>query len=134
MSPDAVADLLNARSGLLGVSGLSDDIRVLQASAEPRAAEALALFAYRAVREAGSLVAALGGLDAIVFTGGIGENAPGVRAAIGAGLAWAGVSLDEERNAASAGRISRDEAPVAVFIVAADEETPIARAVEALGS
>lgn len=128
LDPDAVADLLNARSGLLGVSGLSDDVRVLQASDDPRAAEALALFAYRAVREAGSLMAALGGLDILVFTAGIGENAPAVRAAICAGLAWAGVALDEGRNAAGSGRISRDDSAVAVHVVPADEEGPIARA------
>jgi acetate kinase len=107
---------------------------VLQASADPRAAEALALFAYRAVREAGSLMAALGGLDALVFTAGIGENAPAVRAAICAGLAWAGVTLDEGRNAAGHERISRAESAVAVYVVPADEEAPIARAVNRLVS
>ncbi|MEE7448980.1 acetate kinase [Methylobacterium radiotolerans] len=132
LDADAVAQLLNDRSGLLGVSDLSDDVRVLQESADPRAAEALALFAYRAVREVGSLMAALGGLDALVFTAGIGENAPAVRAAICAGLAWAGVALDESRNAAGRGRISRAEAPVAVYVVPADEEAPIARAVNRL--
>ncbi|ONF47199.1 acetate/propionate family kinase [Methylobacterium radiotolerans] len=132
LDPDAVAHILNAESGLLGVSGLSDDVRVLQASADPRAAEALALFAYRAVREAGSLMAALGGLDALVFTAGIGENAPAVRTAICAGLAWAGVALDESRNAAGQGRISQAESAVAVYVIPADEEAPIARAVSRL--
>ena len=132
LDPGAVADLLNARSGLLGVSGLSDDVRVLQDSADPRAAEALALFAYRAVREAGSLMAALGGLDALVFTAGIGEHAPAVRAAICAGLAWAGIALDETRNEAGAGRISRDGSGIAVYVIPADEEAPIARAVDRL--
>jgi acetate kinase len=132
LDPGAVADLLNARSGLLGVSGLSDDVRVLQDSADPRAAEALALFAYRAVREAGSLMAALGGLDALVFTAGIGERAPAVRAAICAGLAWAGIVLDETRNEAGAGRISRDGSGIAVYVIPADEEAPIARAVDRL--
>ncbi|MGH1570387.1 acetate/propionate family kinase [Methylobacterium sp. P31] len=134
LDPDAVAHLLNEGSGLLGVSGLSDDVRVLQASADPRAAEALALFAYRAVREAGSLMAALGGLDALVFTAGIGENAPAVRAAICAGLAWAGVALDEACNAAGHERISREDSAVAVYVVPADEEAPIARAVNRLVS
>ncbi|ACL55450.1 acetate/propionate family kinase [Methylobacterium nodulans] len=128
LDPAAVADLLNNRSGLLGVSELSDDVRVLQESGDPRAAEALDLFAYRAVREAGSLMAALGGLDLIVFTAGIGEHAPRVRAAIAAGLSFAGVELDEERNAAGRGRISRDGSPVAVYVVPANEELPIARA------
>ncbi|GJE40184.1 acetate/propionate family kinase [Methylobacterium persicinum] len=132
LAPDAVADLLNARSGLLGVSGISDDVRVLQASDDPRAEEALALFAYRAVREAGSLMAALGGLDALVFTAGIGENAPAIRAAICDGLAWAGIALDGARNAAGKGRISRDGSGVAVHVVPADEEGPIARATDRL--
>ena len=90
--------MLNTRSGLLGVSGISDDVRVLSASSEPNAAEALHLFAYRAVCEAGSLIAALGGLDLIVFTGGIGEHSPRLRAAICKGLAFAGVSIDATRN------------------------------------
>ncbi len=134
MGADAVADLLNARSGLLGVSGLSDDVRVLAASRDPRATEALALFAYRAVREIGSLMAALGGLDVLVFTAGIGENAPSVRAAICDGLAWAGIALDGDANAAGRGRISRDGSAVAAYVVPADEEAPIARAVQSLQS
>ncbi len=128
LAPDAVADLLNDRSGLLGVSGLSDDVRVLQDSPDPRAAEALDLFAYRAVREAGSLVAALGGLDALVFTAGIGERAPRVRAAICAGLSAFGTDLDPARNEAGETRISRDGARAAVYVVPANEELPIARA------
>ncbi|AWB25875.1 acetate/propionate family kinase [Methylobacterium currus] len=129
LSPDAVADLLNARSGLLGVSGISDDVRVLQDSDDPRAAEALDLFVYRAVREAGSLVAALGGLDALVFTAGIGEHAPRIRAAIAAGLAVFGVALDPARNDRGDTCISRVGSRVAVYVVPANEELPIARAV-----
>ncbi len=129
LSPGAVADLLNARSGLLGVSGISDDMRVLQDSDDPRAAEALDLFAYRAVREAGSLVAALGGLDALVFTAGIGENAPRMRATIASGLAAFGVALDPARNAGGERCISRAGSRVAVYVVPANEELPIARAV-----
>ncbi|MFH6783301.1 MULTISPECIES: acetate/propionate family kinase [Methylobacterium] len=129
LSPGAVADLLNARSGLLGVSGLSGDVRVLQDSDDPRAAEALDLFAYRAVREAGSLVAALGGLDALVFTAGIGEHAPRMRAAIAAGLAAFGVALDPARNEGNESCISRVGARVGVYVVPANEEWPIARAV-----
>lgn len=83
LSPDAVAELLNERSGLLGVSGISNDVRVLEASTDPAAREALDLFVYRIVREAGSLIAALGGLDALVFTGGIGEHAARIRSAVG---------------------------------------------------
>ncbi len=122
LSPGAVADLLNARSGLLGVSGISDDVRVLQDSDDPRAAEALDLFAYRAVREAGSLVAALGGLDALVFTAGIGENAPRMRATIASGLAAFGVALDPARNAGGERCISRAGSRVAVYVVPANEE------------
>ncbi len=77
-------------------------------------------------------MAALGGLDALVFTAGIGENAPAVRTAICAGLAWAGVALDESRNAAGQGRISQAESAVAVYVIPADEEAPIARAVSRL--
>lgn len=129
LSPGAVADLLTTRSGLLGVSGISDDVRVLQDSDDPRAAEALDLFAYRAVREAGSLVAALGGLDALVFTAGIGENAPRMRAAIASGLAAFGVALDPAHNAGGERCIGRAGSRVAVYVVPANEELPIARAV-----
>ena len=93
---------------------------------------ARAISTARAVRDAGSLMAALGGLDALVFTAGIGEHAPAVRAAICAGLAWAGIALDETRNEAGAGRISRDGSGVAVYVIPADEEAPIARAVDRL--
>ena len=94
LTPDAVAELLNERSGLLGVSGFSDDVRVLEASGAQEAREALDLYVYRVVREAGSLVAALGGLDTLVFTGGVGEHAANVRAGICRGLAFANVILD----------------------------------------
>lgn len=126
--PDAVADLLNNRSGLRGVSGLSDDVRVLAASDDPHAAEALELFAYRAVRETGSLIAALGGLDALVFTAGIGENSATTRERICAGLAWAGVEVDAQRNGRSEIRISPDGSTVDVFVIPTNEELPIAQA------
>jgi acetate kinase len=122
-----VADLLYNRSGLLGVSGISADVRTLEASADPRAAEALDLFAYRVVREAGSLMAALGGLDAVVFTAGIGENSATVREKICRGLAFAGVELDEDANARSSPRISRERSRTGVFVIATNEELPIAK-------
>lgn len=129
LEPSEVSDILYRRSGLLGVSGLSNDARTLLASADPRAAEALDLFAYRVAREAGSMMAALGGLDVLIFTAGIGERSPSIRKAVCAMLAWAGVVLDEARNEAGAGRISADGSAVDVFVVPADEEQPIARAV-----
>lgn len=94
LTPDAVAELRNERSGLLGVSGISDDVRDLEGTGAPQAREALDLFSYRVVREAGSLIAALGGLDTLVFTGGVGEHAANVRASICRGLAFAGLVLD----------------------------------------
>lgn len=126
LSPDTVAELLNERSGLLGVSGLSADVRVLEASETPEAREALDLFAYRIVREAGSLVAALGGLDALVFTGGIGEHSAQVRAAVCRGLSFAGVVLDVAANARGGERIEVQRAAIKVRIVPADEEREIA--------
>jgi acetate kinase len=132
LGADRVARMLNEESGLLGVSGISDDVRDLAASADPRAREALDLFVYRAVRETGALIAALGGLDCLVFTAGIGEHAPGIRAGICDGLAFAGVRLDQACNAAGAGRISAASSAVTVHVIPADEERPIARAVAAL--
>ncbi|PXW65356.1 acetate/propionate family kinase [Methylobacterium sp. B4] len=129
MAPAEVSEILNRRSGLLGVSGISNDVRALVASDDPRAAEALDLFAYRVVREAGSMMAALGGLDAFVFTAGIGERSARIRSAIAEGLAWTGIRLDTARNAANDTRISADDATVPVYVVPADEELPIARAV-----
>lgn len=132
LSPDAVAELLNKRSGLLGVSGISDDVRVLEVSGTAEAREALDLFAYRAVREAGSLVAALGGLDALVFTGGIGEHAARVRSEICRGLSFAGVVLDPEANDQNRKSIGNSKAEVAVRIIPANEEGEIALAVAGL--
>ncbi|SEP30499.1 Acetokinase family protein [Methylobacterium sp. ap11] len=129
LSPDAVADFLYVRSGLLGVSGISDDVGVLEASGDPRAAEALDLFVYRVVREAGSLVAALGGLDALMFTAGIGERSPRMRAAIAAGLAAFGVALDPARNATAETCIGWVGSRAAAYVVPANEELPIAWAV-----
>ncbi len=126
MAASEVADLLERRSGLLGVSGISDDVRVLEASPAPEARAALDLFAYRIVRETGSLVAALGGLDAFVFTGGIGENAAAIRASVCGSLAFLGLDLDPDRNAQKCSRIDRTGSTVPVLIIKADEEREIA--------
>jgi acetate kinase len=127
MGARELEDLVYKRSGLLGVSGLASDMRTLRASDLPAAAEAIALFVYRAVREAGSLAAALGGLDALVFTGGIGENDAATRAEICAGCGWLGVTLDPQRNALGESRISADGSPVSVWVVPTDEERMMAR-------
>ncbi|HUO87990.1 MAG TPA: acetate/propionate family kinase, partial [Rhizomicrobium sp.] len=106
MDARGLENLVYRQSGLLGVSGVSSDMRKLRASSEPAAAEAIALFVYRIVREVGSMAAALGGLDALVFTGGIGENDAGVRTGVAEGCRWLGLTLDEARNAAGNARIS----------------------------
>lgn len=126
MAPDEVSEMLNRQSGLLGVSGISHDVRDLVKSNAPEAAEALDLFAYRIAREAGSLIAALGGLDAMIFTGGIGEHNPQVRAKVAERMAWAGTDLDPTRNLAGGPLISRDGAAVPLWVEPADEERPIA--------
>jgi len=126
MAASEVADLLNRRSGLRGVSGVSDDVRVLEASKAPAAREALDLFAYRIAREIGSLAVALGGLDAFVFTGGIGENAVGVREEVCSRLAFLGLDLDPGRNVRGCPRIEREGSGVPILVIPADEEREIA--------
>ncbi len=125
MPADAVNELLYKKSGLLGVSGISDDMRVLLASSDPRAQEAVELFVYRILREMGSLVAALGGLDALIFTAGIGEHAAEIRRRVCAGAAWLGIDLDEKANAKNGACIS--ESRVSAWVVPTDEEIVIAR-------
>jgi len=138
MPVEAVERLLNEQAGLLGVSGVSPDMRALLAAAEQardaRAALAVELFCYRVRKYIGAYLAVLGGADAVVFGGGIGEHAPTIRARICAGMEWCGLRLDPERNAAAVGlaagdaaRISRDDVSLAAYVVAADEETWIAR-------
>jgi acetate kinase len=126
--PDALADMLSREAGMLGVSGRSADMRDLldQANDDPHAAEAVALFTYQARKYLGALAAAMGGVDRIVFTGGIGEHAAPVRSMICAGLEHLGVVLDAGRNAAHASRISRDTSRVLVQVLATDEERVIA--------
>jgi acetate kinase len=129
---EPVADLLNNRSGLLGVSGISGDVRVLEASEDPRAKEALDLFAYRILREAGSLIAALGGLDVLVFTAGIGEHSAKLRRQICEGLAFTGARLDPARNDAAQTKIHADGSSVDLLVIPTNEELPIARAMQRL--
>lgn len=119
--------MLYRESGLLGVSGISSDMRSLRTSDDPRAMEATALFSYRIIREIGSMAAALGGIDALVFTGGIGENDAATRREVAAGCAWLGLALDEDRNRAGRGRISAEGSAVSAWVVPTDEEAMIAR-------
>jgi len=127
-SVDAVEDMLYHRSGLLGVSGLSGDVRKLEeaAATNAHAAEALALFATRCAGEVGRLAASLQGLDALVFTAGIGEHDAAMRAAIAGRLEWLGVVLDPGSNARHARRIDAAGSRVPVLVIAADEEQVIA--------
>ena len=127
MDAASIEDLIYRRSGLLGVSNISSDMRTLRASSEPAAREAIALFVYRIVREMGSLTAALGGLDGIVFSGGIGENDAATRAEVIQGCEWVGATLDAARNARGEGRISVDSSRVEVLVIPTDEERLIAR-------
>jgi acetate kinase len=132
MPVEAVTDLLNNKSGLLGVSGISGDVRVLEARDDPRAVTALDLFAYRATRELGALVAVLGGLDVLVFTGGIGEHSAAMRRRICDAAGWAGVTLDQTANASHRSKISQTGGLVDVFVIPTDEELMIARATRQL--
>jgi acetate kinase len=124
-------EMVNHKSGLLGVSETSSDMRELlaQESHDVRAAEAVALFCYQAKKWIGSFAAALGGLDTLVFAGGIGENAPLVRARICEGLSFLGIELNEARNMETAGVISKDASRATVRVIRTDEELMIARSV-----
>jgi acetate kinase len=127
MDARALEKLLYQESGLLGVSGISSDMRTLLGSPDPRAAEALDLFVYRIGRELGSLAAALGGLDALVFTGGIGENAAAIRARVCRDAGWLGLELDEAANAAGGPCISRPGSHVTAWVIPTNEELMIAQ-------
>jgi acetate kinase len=130
MDAEALTRLLYEESGLLGVSGVSSDMRELLARADPATSEAIDLFVYRIGRELGSLAAALGGLDALVFTGGIGENAALIRARVCRDAAWLGVELDDEANAAkpspNGACISRASSRVSAWVIPTNEEAMIA--------
>jgi acetate kinase len=127
MSAGEVTELLYKKSGLLGLSGVSSDVRELLASDSPHAAWALDVFVYRVGRELGSLAAALGGLDALVFTAGIGEHAIPIRARICRDAAWLGVQLDEEANQRGGPCISARGSRATAWVIPTDEELMIAR-------
>jgi acetate kinase len=126
MDARGLEKLLYHESGLLGVSGISSDMRSLLASRDAHAAEAVDLFVYRIVRELGSLAAALGGLDALVFTAGIGENTPLIRARVCSAAAWLGIELDESANAGGGPCISRAGSPASAWVLPTNEELMIA--------
>ncbi len=134
MSPHQFYEMVNHKSGLLGISGTSSDMRDLEAAEakDIRAAEAIELFCYQAKKWIGSFAAALGGVDTLVFAGGIGENSPAARRQICEGLEFLGVKLDQSKNKRSAPVISAEKAKVAVRVIRTDEEIVIARAVQRL--
>jgi acetate kinase len=127
MAPQAVSDLLYHSSGLLGVSGVSDDMRTLLASDDPLAANAVALFVYRIGRELGSLAASLGGLDALVFTAGIGEHAPEIRRRVCEQAGWLGIELDDTANTAGAAKITTPNSTASAWVIPTNEDLMIAR-------
>jgi acetate kinase len=131
LSPKQFHEMINFQSGLLGVSETSSDMRVLLAheTQDVRAAEAVTLFCYQVKKWIGSFAAALGGIDQLVFAGGIGENSPVVRARICEGLEFLGVDVDEKRNAAAQGIISKTNGQVTVRVIRTDEERMIAETV-----
>jgi acetate kinase len=127
MDARAIEKLIYQQSGLLGVSGISSDMRTLEASGEPGAKAAIDLFVYRIGRELGSLAAALGGLDAIVFTAGIGENSRSLRERVCRDAAWLGVEFDANANATNGPRISTAGSRISAWVIPTNEELMIAR-------
>jgi acetate kinase len=132
MAAEALVDLLYRRSGMLGLSGVSSDFRELLASAEPRSRFAIDVFCYCTARWIGSLAAALGGLDGVVFTAGVGENAAPIRSAICRACGWLGLELDEAANSEHRTRISTPKSRVAAYVIKTDENLMIARHARAL--
>lgn len=130
-SPEQTELFLNKEAGLFGISGVSSDMRELLSHGDnPKARIAVEMFCYRARKYIGAYLAAMGGADAVVFTGGIGENSPEIRASICQGLGWAGLALDPDKNARAVGReeaISTDESRLAAYSIPTDEELLIAR-------
>ncbi len=127
MSPADIERMLYRDCGLKGLSGISNDVRDLLGSDDPRAKRALDYFAYRIARELGALTASLGGLDGLVFTAGVGENAPVLRADVCRRAAWLGIALDDAANAHHGPRISDAQSRVSVYVIPTDEEQMIAR-------
>ncbi len=126
MTAERIADLLYFHSGLLGISGESGDMATLLQSASMPAQQAVEQFVHHTVRAIGSLAAALGGVDALIFTAGIGEHAAPIRAAIGDGCKWLGLHLDDEANRLGRSCISRDDSAVSAWVITTDEEQMIA--------
>lgn len=132
LSAAQISDLLYRQSGLLGMSGISNDMRVLEASDSPQAGEAIDYFVLRVQREIGAMAAVLGGADALVFCGGIGENAGAIRARICERMGWMGIDLDPTHNRANETVISSEASRIMVMMIRTNEELVIARAVRAL--
>jgi len=132
LSGKEIETLLYKKSGLLGISGTSNDMRDLLESSEPAARLAVDYFVYRAAREIGGLCAVLGGIDGLVFTAGIGENSPEIRRRIGLACAWLGLDMDPGRNAGKGPRISKDGSRVSAWVIPTNEELMIARHTGAL--
>ena len=130
----AIADLLYRRSGLLGLSGISNDMRTLEASDEEGAHQAIDYFVFRIQRELGAMAAALGGLESLVFCGGIGEHSARIRDRVCSRLAWMGIELDHYRNAQNATIISSQQARTQVLVIPTNEELVIARATRDLAN
>ena len=126
MSAEAISDLLYKESGLKGMSGVSHDMRMLEASEEPAAKDAIDYFVARIRREIGGLAATIGGLDGLVFTGGIGENAWRIREAVLSDMNWIGIEFDAEANRSAAYRITSPGSRVPAFVIKTDEERMIA--------
>ena len=129
MTPAAIKEMVNRRSGLLGVSGITDDMRELldAEKSDDRAREAVALFCYQARKYIGALSTVLGGLDTLVFTGGIGEHSPEIRSRICTDLEFLGVRIDEEKNRRNSSLISPENSHVEIRIMRTNEELMIAR-------
>ena len=127
MSAKEIERLLYSECGLKGLSGISNDVRVLLESADPRAKLALDYFVYRIAALSGALAAALEGIDGLVFTAGIGENAPVIREAVVRRLGWLGAEIDSVRNAGGGPLISTDQSRIACYVIPTDEELMIAR-------
>ncbi|HKX35108.1 MAG TPA: acetate/propionate family kinase, partial [Rhizorhapis sp.] len=132
MDASALENTLYTRSGLLGVSGISSDMRVLLASADPRAKEAIDLFVFRVAREAAALAMTMGGLDGLVFTAGIGENSAEIRRRVCERLSWMGLSLDADANAQGLVAIHAPSSVIKAWVIPTDEETVIAQHVFSL--
>jgi acetate kinase len=127
LSVKDVEDVLYKKSGLLGISGIGNDMRDLLGRSEPEARLAVDYFVYRAAKEIGALAAALGGLDALVFTAGIGENSAEIRKRISEASAWLGIELDDAANAVKGPRITTPRCKVSAWVIPTNEELMIAR-------